>query len=74
MENIDGDTPAQAAARFRSGFKKDIYIALAIGWAGQLVVVGTRPFKSRYDAAGGSASSVQNKARSKQGDFTINEL
>ena len=50
LENIDGDT--QAAARFRSGFKKDIYIAL--GWAGQLVAVRTRPFRIRYDAAGGS--------------------
>ena len=44
----DANKPSKAAARFRSGVKKDIYIALAIGWAGQLMAVGSRAFRSQY--------------------------
>jgi hypothetical protein len=41
QENIDGYTPAQATAAYRSNFKSSLLVALAKGWGAQLLSTGT---------------------------------
>jgi hypothetical protein len=39
-DNLDGYTPARAAALFRSSFKSSIFVALTKGWGMQLLATG----------------------------------